>query len=57
MALRRDFIDRRSMSTQLNQYFERYAEHAIAKMKDALLAIIHQGADGAAAWEVYNRGA
>ena len=39
MALRRDFIDRRSMSTQLNQYFERYAEHAIAKMKDALLAV------------------
>ena len=27
------------MSTQLTQYFERYAEHAIAKMKDALLAV------------------
>ena len=39
MAHRRDFIDRRSMSTQLTQYFERYAEHAIAKMKDALLAV------------------
>ena len=27
------------MSSQLNQYFERYAESAIAKMKEALLAV------------------
>ena len=27
------------MSTQLTQYFERYAENAIAQMKDALLAV------------------
>ena len=27
------------MSTQLNQYFERYAENAIAQMKEALLAV------------------
>ena len=27
------------MSTQLTQYFERYAEHAVTKMKAALLAV------------------
>ena len=27
------------MSTQLSQYFERYAENAIAQMKEALLAV------------------
>ena len=27
------------MSTQLTQYFERYAENAIAQMKEALLAV------------------
>jgi hypothetical protein len=32
-------IDRRFMSTQLKQYFERYAEDAITQMKDALIAI------------------
>ncbi len=27
------------MSTQLTQYFERYAENAIAQMKEALIAV------------------
>jgi len=39
MKIRLASIDRRSMSTQLTQYFERYAENAIAQMKEALIAV------------------
>jgi len=39
MAHHRASIDRHSMSTQLTQYFERYAENAIAQMKEALIAV------------------
>ena len=39
MLIRLAFTSTHTMSSQLNQYFERYAESAIAKMKEALLAV------------------